>query len=197
MGRAKDPDGHWKNDCAEVIASDGGGDMTHCYAAFTETDSVLGGGGGGDAAHWKNDFAEVIASDCGGDMPHCYAALIETDAVLRERGGRDETPWKNACSEVRTSVRGAHMTHCSDAHRRHDLAHWKNIETNHSTGKPVSSRMLDSPEKAASRSLSTPIEGRRDEWRLCFTLLQTASAVLEQVACHDSGMIFQDIISSC
>jgi len=211
--RAKDPDGHWKNDCAEVIASGCGGDMTHCYAAFTETDALLGtGGGGGAAAHWKNDCAEVNASDCGGDITHCFAAFTETDAVVSERGGRDGTFSKNACSEVSTGACGAHMTHCHDVRGGHDPAHGKRIragsiargvrdhaafiETNHSMGKPVSSRISDSPENLASRSLSTPIEGRREEWDLCFALLQTVSAVMEHVLRYDSGTILSEIIGS-
>merc|ERR1712113_1292842 len=98
---------------------------------------------------------------------------------MRERRGRDETPSKNACSEVSTNACGAHMTHCSDARRGHDPALWKNIragtsacgvrdhaafmETNDSIRKPVSSRMSGSPENSASWSLSTSMEGRRDE----------------------------------
>jgi len=234
---------HWNNDCAEVIASDCGGEMTHCFAAFTETDALLGGCGGGDVAHCNNDCAEVIASDCGGEMTHCftaaakedsflenesaeviasdcggdvtrcYDALAETDAVLRDRRGCDETPSKTARSEVGTSACGAHMTHCSDARRGHDPALWKNIragtsacgvrdhatfmEINHSRRKLVSSRMSDSPENSASWSLNTSMEGRRDEWGLCFALLQTASAVMEDALGHDSGMIPPEIISSC
>jgi len=206
MGRCGEGDAaHWNNDCAEVIASDCGGEMTHCFAAFTETDALLGGCGGGDAVHWNNDCAEVIASDGGGEVTRCYAALAETDVVLRERRGCDETPSKIACSEIGTSACGAHMTHCSDARRGHDPALRKNIragtsacgvrdhaafmEINHSMRKLVSSRMSDSPENSASWSLSTSMEGRRDEWGLCFALLQTASAVMEHALGHHSGMI--------
>jgi len=264
--RAKDPDGHWKNDCAEVIASDCGGDMTHCYAAFTETDVLLGGSGGGDAAHWKNDCAEVIASDCGGDMTHCYAAFTETDVLLGVSGGGDAAHWKSDCAEVIASDCGGGMTHCYAAftdteallgkREGGDVAHWKNdcaeviasdcggdvtrcyaaltetdavlrergardeapsknacsevstsacgvrdhaafIETNGSIGKPVSSRMSDSPGNSASWSLSKPIEGPCDEWGLCFALLKTASVVVGHILCHDSGRILPEIISSC
>merc|ERR1719232_2595479 len=99
------------------------------------------------------------------------------------------------------------MTH-SDAGRAHDSAHSKNIraetsacivrdnaaliEIDHSIGKPVSSRMSDSPENSASWSLSTPVEACRDEWGLYFALLQTASAVMEHVLGHDSGMILPE-----
>merc|ERR1712113_1208134 len=190
------------NDCAEVIASGCSGDMTHCYAAFTDTDALLGARGGDAAAHWKNENAEVIASGCGGDMTHCYAAFTDTDALLGARGGdaaahgkkidtkviasipaftatdvvvceragRDGISLKNVCSEVSTGACGTHMTHCNDALGGCDPAHWKSIragtsargvgdhvafiETQNSMGKPVSSRISDSPEKSASQSLS-------------------------------------------
>merc|ERR1712113_228803 len=132
---------------------------------------------------------------------------------MRERGGRDDICSKNGCLEVSTGACGAHMTRCHDARGGHNPAHWKSIraetiargvrdhgafiETNHSMGKPVSSRISDSPENLASRLLSTPIEGRRDEWDLCFALLQTVSAVMEHVLRHDSGTILSEIISSC
>merc|ERR1719189_886025 len=127
-------------------------------------------------------------------MTHCCTAVTEDDALF-----------ENDCAEVIASDCGAHMTHCSDARRGHDPALWKNIragtsacgvrdhaafmEINHSMRKLVSSRMSDSPENSASWSLSTSMEGRRDEWVLCFALLQTASAVMEHALGHDSGMI--------
>merc|ERR1712176_896087 len=226
-----------KNENAEVIASGCGGDMTHCNAAFTDTDALLGARGGDAAAHWKNENAEVIASDGGGDMTHCYAAFTDTDALLGARGGdaaahgkkidteviasipaftatdavvceragRDGSSSKNVCSEVSTGACGAHMTHCHDARGGCDPAHGKNgvgddaafIESKHSMGTPVSSRISDTPEKSASQSLNAPIEGLCDEKDPCFALLQTVSAVLEHVLRHDSGFILSEILSSC
>jgi len=192
--------------------------MTHCYAAFTETDALLGEREGGDAAHCENDCAEVITSGCGGGMSHC----TETDTLLGNHGGGHAAHWTIDSADGVSGGGEGEMASCAalaetdrltGACEGHDPAQWKNsiaeniahivhknatfLETNHSIGKPVSNEghgpahwMPNSSKTLAHRSSNIPIEGSCDKW------IRTVSAVMEHVLRHDGGMTLPEIKNS-
>jgi hypothetical protein len=150
--------------------------MAHCYAAFTETDRLIGGHAPPDGGRRKNDCAEIIASGTGDDMAHCYAAFTETVRLIGNYNPPDGGRRKNDCVETIASSTGNDMTHCYAAF----------TETDRLVGKTVSDEG-SGPARWNNDSAEIIANGNGSDMVPCYSIFTETDGLVGKCVAREGG----------